>query len=326
MQYAKLGNTGLEVSRFCLGCMSFGDPTKWIHEWVLDETSARGIVKRAIELGINFFDTANVYSAGTSEEILGRLLKEYGSRDELVIATKVAGRMHTGPNGAGLSRKAILSEIDKSLRRLGTDYIDVFFIHRWDNDTPIEETMDALNTVVKSGKARYLGASSMSTWQFQKAQYVAERNGFQKFVVMQNHLNLLYREEEREMLPFCQSEGIAITPYSPLASGRLARTGDEKTQRSESDNIAKGKYDQTAELDRGILEQVAAIAAERSVTRSQVALAWLLKKQPVVSPIVGATKLRHLEEAIPSLEIDLTVEEIDRLEKYYHPHGVTFVK
>lgn len=326
MKYSKLGNTGLDVSRFCLGCMSFGDAKKWIHEWVLDEASASAIVRKAIELGVNFFDTANVYSAGTSEEILGKLLKEYGSRDELVIATKVSGRMHEGPNGAGLSRKAILSEIDKSLKRLGTDYIDLYFVHRWDGNTPIEETMDALDTIVKSGKARYLGASSMATWQFQKAQHVAERYGLQKFVVMQNHLNLLYREEEREMLPYCRSEGIAITPYSPLASGRLARTSEEKTHRSESDRIAKDKYDKTAELDSRIIEEVAAISLERNVSRAQVALAWLLQKEPVVSPIIGATKLKHIEEAIPALEIDLTREEVDRLEKFYQPHEVTFVK
>ena len=239
MEYVKLGNTGMDVSRLCLGCMSFGDPDGWVHKWALNEENSRPIIKRALELGINFFDTANVYSIGKSEEILGRALKEYANRDEVVIATKVHGKMHEGPNGSGLSRKAIMSEIDKSLKRLGTDYVDLYIIHRWDYNTPIEETMEALHDVVKAGKARYIGASAMYAWQFQKALYAAERNGWTRFVSMQNHLNLLYREEEREMLPLCVEEKIAITPYSPLASGRLTRDWSETTKRYETDQIAK---------------------------------------------------------------------------------------
>src|SRR3954467_10391758 len=232
----KLGNTGLDVSRLCLGCMSFGVAEKWIHQWVLDEEKSRSIIKKALELGINFFDTANVYSMGTSEEFLGRALKDFANRDEVVIATKLHGRMHEGPNGAGLSRKAIMSEIDKSLKRLGTDYVDLYIIHRWDYNTPIEETMEALDEVVRAGKARYLGASAMFAWQFQKALHVAERHGWTRFISMQNHLNLMYREEEREMLPLCRAEGIGVTPYSPLASGRLTRdVSSESSLRSETD-------------------------------------------------------------------------------------------
>src|SRR5213595_3059139 len=242
MQYTKLGNTGMDVSRICLGCMGFGDPERWIHKWVLNEENSRPIIKQALELGINFFDTANVYSLGRSEEILGRALKDFAHRDEVVIATKVHGKMHEGPNGAGLSRKAILAEIDHSLRRLGTDYVDLYLIHRWDYQTPIEETMEALHDVVKAGKARYLGASAMFTWQFQRALHVAERHGWTRFVAMQDHLNLIYRKKEREMLPLCRAEGIGVTPYSPLASGRLTRDwAAERTLRSETDQIAKSK-------------------------------------------------------------------------------------
>ncbi len=273
MEYVKLGNTGLDVSRICLGCMSFGIADRWIHPWVLDEEKSRPIIKKALELGINFFDTANVYSDGTSEEILGRALKDYANRDEIVIATKVYFSAHEGPNRKGLSRKAIMSEIDKSLKRLGTDYVDLYQIHRWDYDTPIEETMEALHDVVKAGKALYIGASSMYAWQFLKANYTAEKHGWTKFVSMQNHYNLIYREEEREMLPLCKEENIAVIPYSSLASGRLTRDASEKTHRSETDQIQWSKYDATAEADRVIIERVAELAEKHGVKRAQIALA-----------------------------------------------------
>lgn len=322
MEYVKLGNTGLDVSRFCLGCMSFGVAERWIHQWVLNEEQSRPIIKKALELGINFFDTANVYSMGTSEEILGRALKDYANRDEIVLATKIHGRMHEGPNGAGLSRKAIMSEIDKSLKRLGTDYVDLYIIHRWDYNTPIEETMEALHDVVKAGKARYIGASAMYAWQFQKSLYVAEKNRWTRFVSMQNHLNLIYREEEREMLPLCREEKIGVTPYSPLASGRLTREWSETTHRSETDQVQKSKYDSTAGSDRLIVERVAAIAEKRGVPRIHIALAWLLQKEPVTAPIIGATKTSHLEDAIGALSIALTPEEIASLEEPYVPHKI----
>jgi aryl-alcohol dehydrogenase-like predicted oxidoreductase len=322
MEYVKLGNTGLDVSRLCLGCMSFGVAERWVHPWVLDEERSRPIIKTALELGINFFDTANVYSDGTSEEIVGRALKDYANRDEIVLATKVHFRMHQGPNGAGLSRKAIMSEIDKSLKRLGTDYVDLYQIHRWDYNTPIEETMEALHDVVKAGKARYIGASAMYAWQFQKALHVAEKNGWTRFVSMQNHLNLIYREEEREMLPLCKEEKIGVIPYSPLASGRLTRDWSEATHRSETDQTQKSKYDSTANTDRLIVERVAAIAEQRGVPRIQIALAWLLQKQPVTAPIIGATKTSHLEDAVAALSITLTPEEIASLEEPYVPHPV----
>lgn len=322
MEYVKLGNTGLDVSRLCLGCMSFGEAEKWIHQWVLNEEQSRTIIKKALELGINFFDTANVYSMGTSEEFLGRALKDFANRDEIVLATKIHGRMHKGPNGAGLSRKAIMSEIDKSLKRLGTDYVDLYIIHRWDYDTPIEETMEALHDVVKAGKARYIGASAMYAWQFQKALHVAEKNNWTRFVSMQNHLNLIYREEEREMLPLCKEEGIGVTPYSPLASGRLTRDWSETTHRSETDQIQKSKYDATAEADRLVVERVAAIAEKHGVPRIHIALAWLLQKEPVSSPIIGATKISHLEDAVGALEVRLTPEEVAFLEEPYVPHPI----
>ncbi|WP_336779957.1 aldo/keto reductase [Paenibacillus illinoisensis] len=322
MEYVKLGKTGLDVSRICLGCMGFGDASRWIHQWVLDEGNSRPVIKKALELGINFFDTANVYSLGASEEILGRALKDYAKRDEVVIATKVHGRMHEGPNGAGLSRKAIMSEIDKSLMRLGTDYVDLYQIHRWDYHTPIEETMEALHDVVKAGKVRYLGASAMYAWQFQKALFVAERNGWTKFVSMQNHLNLLYREEEREMLPLCKEEGIGVIPYSPLASGRLTRDWSETTHRSETDQVQKSKYDSTADTDRFIVERVAEIASKHGVPRVHIALAWLMQKQPVTAPIIGATKISHLEDAVAAIDLKLTAEEIAWLEEPYVPHPV----
>ncbi len=274
MEYIKLGNTGLDVSRLCLGCMGFGDASKWLHQWVLNEENSRPVIKRALDLGINFFDTANVYSLGASEEILGRTLKEYANRDEVVIATKVHGQMNQGPNGSGLSRKAIMSQIDKSLQRLETDYVDLYIIHRWDYNTPIEETLEALHDVVKAGKARYIGASAMFAWQFQKAMHTAEKNGWTKFVSMQNHLNLIYREEEREMLPLCKEEKIAITPYSPLASGRLTRDLSITTHRSETDQIQKSKYDATASADRLVIERVASLAKKYGIARTHIALAW----------------------------------------------------
>ena len=322
MDYMKLGNTGLDVSRFCLGCMSFGVAERSFHQWVLDEAHSRPIIKRALELGINFFDTANVYAAGTSEEIVGRALKDYANRDEIVIATKVHGRMHEGPNGAGLSRKAIMSEIDKSLKRLGTNYVDLYLIHRWDYHTPIEETMETLHDVVKAGKARYIGASAMYAWQFQKALHVAEKNGWTRFVAMQNHLNLIYREEEREMLPLCKEEKIGVIPYSPLASGRLIRDWSETTHRSETDLIQKSKYDATADTDRMVVERVVAIAEKHGVPRIHIALAWLLQKEPVTAPIIGATKTSHLEGAVGALSVKLTSEEIAFLEEPYVPHQI----
>jgi 1-deoxyxylulose-5-phosphate synthase len=322
VEYIKFGNTGMDVSRICLGCMSFGEVQPGGHQWVLNAEQSRPIIKRALELGINFFDTANIYAGGTSEEIVGRALKDYANRDEIVLATKVWGRMHQGPNGAGLSRKAIMSEIDKSLKRLGTDYVDLYIIHRWDYDTPIEETMEAMHDVVKSGKARYIGASAMYAWQFQKAQHVAEKQGWTRFVSMQNHLNLIYREEEREMMPLCKDQKIAVTPYSPLASGRLIRDWSETTHRSETDVVQKSKYDATADVDRLIVERVASIAEKHDVPRSHIALTWLLHKESVAAPIVGVTKMAQLEESVAALSVKLTPEEISFLEEPYVPHPV----
>jgi aryl-alcohol dehydrogenase-like predicted oxidoreductase len=324
MEYARLGNTGMKVSRLCLGCMGFGTAEGWTHNtWALTEGDSRTIVKKALELGINFFDTANVYAYGVSEEFLGRALKDFSKRDEVVIATKLHGKMNDKPNGGGLSRKAILAEIDNSLRRLGTDYIDLYIIHRWDYETPIEETMEALNDVVRAGKARYIGASAMFAWQFQKALHVSEKHGWARFVSMQNHMNLIYREEEREMLPLCRDQKIGTTPYSPLASGRLTRDwSSEKTARSESDVIAKSKYDSTAEADQKVVERVAEVAEKRGVSRTHVALAWLLQKEPVAAPIIGASKIRHLEEALGALSVKLTQEEVTYLEEPYVPHRI----
>ena len=319
MEYMKLGNTGLDVSRLCLGCMSFGLGGR---KWVLNEEHSRPIIKKALDLGINFFDTANVYSLGTSEEITGRALNEYANRDEIVLATKVNGRMHEGPNGAGLSRKAIMSEIDKSLKRLGTDYVDLYIMHRWDYNTPIEETMEALHDVVKAGKTRYIGASAMYAWQFQKALHVAEKNGWTRFVSMQNHLNLMYREEGREMLPLCKEEKIGVTPYSPLASGRLIRDWSETTVRSETDQMQKIKYEATADVDRLVVERVTAIAEKHGVPRIHIALAWLLQKEQVTAPIIGATKISQLEAAVGALSIRLTPEEVTFLEEPYVPHSI----
>lgn len=323
MEYTKLGNTGLDVSRICLGCMGFGDPGRWIHKWVLDEDNSRPIIKQALEMGINFFDTANVYSLGASEEILGRAIKNFARRDEVVIATKVFFPMREGPNGGGLSRKAILSEIDHSLARLGMEYVDLYQIHRWDYQTPIEETMEALHDVVKAGKARYIGASAMYSWQFQKALDVAEQHGWARFVSMQNHLNLIYREEEREMLPLCLEEKIAVIPYSPLASGRLTRdAATEGTLRAETDQIARKKYDAAAETDRRIIERVAELAQKHAVKRAQIAIAWLLQKKAVSAPIIGATKISHLEDAVGALDVKLDEAEVAYLEEPYVPHAV----
>jgi 1-deoxyxylulose-5-phosphate synthase len=323
VEYTKLGNTGMDVSRICLGCMGFGDAEGWVHKWVLNDEDSRPIIKKALELGINFFDTANVYSIGKSEEILGRALTDFANRDEVVIATKLHGKMREGPNGEGLSRKAIFSEIDQSLKRLGTDYVDLYQIHRWDYQTPIEETMEALHDVVKAGKARYIGASAMFAWQFQKALHVAEKYGWTRFVSMQDHLNLIYREEEREMLPLCREEKIGVIPYSPLASGRLTRDwSSESTLRSETDQIAKAKYDATAETDRQIVERVAAVADKLGVPRVHVALAWLLQKKPVTAPIIGATKITHLENAVDALSVTLAEDEVTYLEEPYAPHPI----
>lgn len=323
MNYVKFGNTGMEISPVCLGCMSFGSAEGWVHnQWALSEEASRTIIQKALELGVNFFDTANVYAAGNSEEILGRALRDFAKRDEVVIATKVRGKMHDGPNGEGLSRKAILSEIDKSLKRLGTDYVDLYIIHRWDYHTPIEETMSALHEVVKAGKARYIGASAMFAWQFQKSLYTAEQNGFTRFVSMQNHLNLIYREEEREMMPLCREEKIAVTPYSPLASGRLARDSATRTARLETDPVAKNKYDSTAEADQLVVERVGEIATKHGVPRAYVSLAWLLQNKPVVAPIIGATKISHLEDAVGALSVNLTPEEMAYLEEPYVPHRI----
>jgi aryl-alcohol dehydrogenase-like predicted oxidoreductase len=319
MQYVKLGSTGLEVSRICLGCMSYGSPGAGAHPWSLDEDEARPFFRRAIEAGINFFDTANVYSAGTSEEITGRALDDFANRDEIVLATKVHGRMRPGPNGAGLSRKAIMTEIDHSLRRLRTDYVDLYQIHRWDPGTPIEETLEALHDVVKAGKARYIGASSMHAWQFSKALYLAERHGWTPFATMQNHYNLLYREEEREMLPLCADRGIGVIPWSPLARGRLTRSWEASTARTQGDEFGKTLY---PDGDRLIVEQVAKVAESRGVPPAQVALAWVASNPVVTAPIIGATKPHHIDDAVAALGIELTAEEKGALEEPYAPHPI----
>ncbi|MPY91693.1 MAG: aldo/keto reductase [Acidimicrobiia bacterium] len=319
MDYVKLGSTGLDVSRICLGCMSYGVSDRGNHTWTLDEEASRPFIRRAVEAGINFFDTANVYSDGTSEEIVGRALRDFGRREEIVIATKVNGRMRRGPNGAGLSRKAIFQEIDASLARLGTDYVDLYQIHRWDRAVPIEETLEALHDVVKAGKARYIGASSMHAWQFAKALYLADLNGWTRFATMQDHYNLLYREEEREMLPLCLDQGVGVIPWSPLARGRLTRDWDAATARSETDKFGKTLYQ---EDDRLVVEEVARIAQGRGVPRAQVALAWLLRNPAVDAPIIGATKAEHLEDAIAAVGVGLSDDEAKALEAPYQPHPV----
>ena len=320
MEYVRLGNTGLQVSRICLGCMSYGEPDRGIHAWTLSEEKSRPFIKQALELGINFFDTANVYSDGSSEEIVGRALKDFSSREEVVIATKVNSRMRPGPNGAGLSRKAIFAEIDASLQRLDTDYVDLYQIHRFDYDTPIEETLEALHEVVKSGKVRYIGASSMYAWQFAQMLATSEKHGWARFVSMQNYVNLLYREEEREMLPLCRAEGIAVIPWSPLARGRLTRDWDESSARSETDEFGKALYAGTEDADKKVVDAVAEVAEKRGLPRAQIALAWVLTK--VTSPIVGATKVSHLDDAVAALQVKLSESEISALEAPYIPHRV----
>jgi aryl-alcohol dehydrogenase-like predicted oxidoreductase len=319
MDYTALGTTGLQVSRICLGCMSYGQPDRGNQPWSLDKDAAQPFFRQALDAGINFFDTANVYSAGTSEEITGQTLLSMTSRDELVIATKLWGPTRPGPNGRGLSRKAVMSEIDHSLRRLGTDYVDLYQIHRWDNATPIEETLEALHDVVKAGKARYIGASSMRAWQFAQALYLADLHGWTRFVSMQNYYNLLYREEEREMLPLCADQGIGSIPWSPLARGRLTRPWTEETNRSESDEFGRTIY---TEDDRPIVEAVINLADKRGVTPAQIALAWMLSKPVVSSPIVGATKEHHLADAVAAVDLRLDDAEIELLEEGYQPHPV----
>jgi aryl-alcohol dehydrogenase (NADP+) len=322
MEYVRLGSTGLEVSRICLGCMSYGEPERGGHHpWVLDRDRAKPIIRRALDAGINFLDTANVYSEGTSEEIVGEVISGAVPRAELVLATKVNGRMRPGPNGAGLSRKAIMSEIDNSLRRLKTDYIDLYQIHRWDATTPVEETLEALNDLVRAGKVLYVGASSMFAWQFAKALRVSERHGWARFVTMQDHYNLLYREDEREMHPLCADEGIGVIPWSPMARGRLTRPWDEATGRSRTDIFGTRWY---SEGDRSIAERVGDVATTRGVSRAQVALAWLLSKPTVVAPIVGATRPEHLDEAIKSISLQLSAEEIEVLEEPYQTRALAW--
>jgi 1-deoxyxylulose-5-phosphate synthase len=321
MDTVKLGRTGLDVSRICLGCMSYGEGSRGGHPWALDEESSRPFYKQALDAGINFFDTANVYSGGTSEEFLGRALHDLGvNRDEVVIATKVSGPMRTGPNAVGLSRKAILAEVDHSLRRLGTDFIDLYQIHRLDRRTPMEEMLEALHDVVKAGKVRYLGASSMWAWEFSKALYLAEANGWTKFVSMQDHYNLLNREEEREMLPLCLDQGVGVIPWSPLARGRLARPWDEVTERSQSDAFGSTLYDEAT--DRVIVDRVAEVAGARGVPMAQVATAWMLSRPAVTAPIIGATKPHHIDDAVAAVDLRLSDDEIARLEEPYRPHAV----
>ncbi len=323
MDYVRLGRTGLKVSRLCLGCMTYGEPNRGNHEWTLGEEQSRPFIRQALEAGINFFDTANVYSAGSSEEIVGRALNEFARRDEIVLATKVHGPMGEGPNGRGLSRKAILSEIDHSLRRLGTDYVDLYQIHRFDAETPIEETLEALHDVVKAGKARYIGASSMYAWQFAKALQLAERHGWTRFVSMQNHVNLLYREEEREMLGLCLEEGIGVIPWSPLARGKLARpNGSGDTARAQTDQYSRKLYDATQEADARVVDTVGEVAEAVGASRAAVALAWLLGKPGITSPIIGASKPHHLQDALAAFEVRLSPEQVARLEADYVPHAV----
>ena len=319
MDYVNLGPTGLKVSRLCLGCMSYGDTTRgWHGDWVLGEEESRPFIREAVEAGINFFDTANMYSKGASEEVIGRLLPEFTHRDEIVVATKAFLPWRSAPNAGGLSRKSLHAAIDDSLTRLGMDYVDLYQIHRWDDATPIEETMEALHDIVKAGKARYIGASSMQAWQFAKAQEVARRRGWTPFVSMQNHVNLLYREEEREMIPLCRDQGVAIIPWSPLARGRLARAYDEKTVRSETDGFGKTLYTQNEEADRAIIEAVGAIAQNHGTQRATVALAWHFARS-MTAPIIGATKPGHIAAALAATTLKLSDEEVARLEKPYRP-------
>ncbi len=322
VDYVKLGTTGLDVSRLCLGCMSFGDPARGADSWTLPEEESRSVIRRALDAGINFFDTANVYSAGSSEEILGRALRDFARRDEVVIATKVFGPMRAGPNAGGLSRKAIMTEIDNSLRRLGTDYVDLYQVHRWDRGTPVEETLQALHDLVSAGKTRYLGASSMYGWQFAKALYTADLHGWTRFATMQNHYNLLNREEEREMLPLCVDQGVGVLPWSPLARGRLTRDWDAGTARSADDQYGASLYARTVDPDRRVAERVAKVASARGVPRAQVALAWVAQNPAVTAPVVGVTRPHHLDDAVAALGLGLTGDEIAALEAPYLPHPV----
>ncbi len=327
MEYVRLGTTGMRVSRICLGCMSYGKSASAMLQWpwTLSEEDSRPFIKTAIERGVNFFDTANVYSGGASETVLGRAIRDYTRRDEVVIATKVNGPMRPDANGKGLSRKSILTEIDDSLRRLGTDYIDLYIIHRYDKDTPLEETLETLNDVVRTGKARYIGASSMYTWQFMKAIGIQRANHWATFVSMQNYYNLLYREEEREMLRLCQSEGIGVTPWSPLDRGRLTRPWSDSptTERAKTDAFAKRIFAKSVALDKPVVDRVMDVAREHGVPPSQIALAWLLRNPVISSPIIGATKPQHLDDAVGSLSVKLSDEEVVRLEELYQPHPPT---
>ena len=322
MNTTNLGQTGLKVSPLCLGCMSFGDASKGWHKWILDEEASRPMIRRAIEVGINFFDTANIYAAGTSEEVTGRALKDFARRDEIVIATKAHGRWGKGPNQAGLSRKALFQAIDDSLMRLGTDYVDLYQIHRWDYETPIEETLEALHAIVKAGKARYIGASSMHAWQFHKALNLQAAHGWARFVSMQNYVNLIYREEEREMLPLCREYGVGVIPWSPLARGRLTRPWDTATSRSATDKIQDNLYGRTEDNDRVVIAEVERIAKARGVAMAQVALAWVRGKPGITAPIVGVSSMTQLDEALASLEVELSAEEVAALEAPYVPHPV----
>jgi aryl-alcohol dehydrogenase-like predicted oxidoreductase len=322
MEYVRLGNTGLKVSRLCLGCMSFGDASKGWHRWILDEETSRPILRRAVEAGINFFDTANIYAAGSSEEVAGRALRDFARRDEIVIATKAHGRWGKGPNQGGLSRKALVQAINDSLTRLGVDYVDLYQIHRWDHETPIEETLEALNDIVRAGKARYIGASSMYARQFYKALVTSRENGWAQFVSMQNYVNLIYREEEREMLPLCREEGIGVIPWSPLARGRLTRPWGAETDRSRSDRIQETLYTRSEESDSAVVAAVAEIARGRGIPMAQVALAWLMQQPGITAPILGVSRMEQLEEALGALDVQLSTEEVEALETPYAPHPV----
>ena len=324
MVYVRLGRSGLKVSRITLGCMTYADPAKGSHPWVLNEEQSQPFFRQAIELGINVFDSANIYGAGSSEEVLGRAIKRYARREEVVVATKLYNRMRPDANGRGLSRKAIMTEIDMSLRRLGVDYVDLYQIHRLDPETPIEETMEALHDVVKAGKALYIGASSMLAWQFAKCLYVADQHGWTRFISMQNHMNLIYREEEREMMSLCAAEGIGMNPWSPLARGRLTRAWgqNETTSRAATDQYSKSLYTATEDADRIVIDRVGEIAGARGVPHAQVALAWLLQKPAVCSPVVGATKPHHLTDAVAAVSLRLTPDEVARLEEPYIPHRI----
>lgn len=323
MKYTKFGNTGLTVSRLCLGCMSFGDAKADGHDWAMDEDASRPMIRQALEAGMNFFDIANVYSGGTSEEITGKLLKEMSRRDEIVIATKAHFPWRRAPNTGGLSAKALMHAVDDSLRRLGTDYIDLYQIHRLDLETPMEEILETLDAIVRSGKVRYIGASTMYAWQLMKMLHISEMKGLKRFVSMQNYVNLLYREEEREMLPLCADQGVAVMPWSPMARGKLTRPWDVETSRSQTDKVGKMLYANADESDHAVVDAVAALAEKRGLPMAQIALAWVLHKPEVASPIIGATKPKHIEDAVAALDVELSKDEIKALEGPYVPHQVS---